>query len=157
MQTQTLPDKALGIRAATEADVPVLVTMTLAFLRGSEYAAHVAENPDQKHKLMCYLLGHPDGTVLVGEAGGIVVGMIGLMVVPHLFSGELTCGEVFWYVDPAHRGSTGIRLLRAAERWARDRGATVLQMIAPNARVGMLYQRLGYLPLEVSYTKRLEF
>jgi GNAT superfamily N-acetyltransferase len=127
----------------------------MAFLRESVYAAHVAEHPAQAEKVVRYLLEHPDGTVLVADVDGTVIGMIGLLVVPHLFSGELTCGEVCWFVDPAHRGSAGLRLLRAAEQWAREAGAVTMQMIAPTARAAALYERLHYTALETNYTKRI--
>lgn len=153
MTTQTAT--ALTIREATEADVPALVTLGMAFLRESVYAAHVGENPAQAEKVAQYLLAHPDGAVLVAEVDGTVIGMIGLMVVPHLFSGELTAGEVFYYINPDHRGSAGLRLLKAAEQWAKDAGAVAIQMIAPTARVCVLYERLGYTAIETNYTKRI--
>ncbi len=143
------------IREATEADIHALVTLGMAFLRESVYAAHIGENPAQAEKVARYLLEHPDGAVLVADVDGSVVGMIGLMVVPHLFSGELTAGEVFYFVSPEHRGSAGVRLLGGAEAWAKEHGAAQMQMIAPTARVCEFYERMGFTEIERNFQKRI--
>jgi hypothetical protein len=78
--------------------------------------------------------------------------MIGIVAYRHPLSGVPTAGEVMWWLDPSARGG-GLALLRHAERWAAETGAEQIQMIAPaaNARVGRLYARRGYRPLETSY------
>jgi GNAT superfamily N-acetyltransferase len=48
-----------------------------------------------------------------------------------------------------------VRLLRDAERWARARGAEALELVAPNPRVELLYERLGYTPVERMFFRRL--
>ena len=143
------------IRPATAADTEALVALGLASIRESVYAAHVAENPAQIGRVVAYLLAQPTATILVAERDDQVIGMIGLMVVPHLWSGVLTAGELTFYVSPDHRGSTGIRLLHAAEQWAREAGAVAIQMVAPTARAGQLYERLHYTAIESSYQKRI--
>ncbi len=152
-----LLDKVVGtlVRPATEADTDALVALGLAFVRESSYAAHVAENPAQIAKVIAYLLVTPGCVLLVAERDSTVIGMIGLMITPHLFSGVLTAGELAFYVHPAHRGMTGIRLLRAAEAWASEQGAQSISMIAPTEAVGQLYARLGYTVLETNYMKRI--
>jgi len=61
---------------------------------------------------------------------------------------------VFWWVTPGQRGD-GVRLLRAAESWAIERGAKTLQMIAPTERVGQFYARMGFTRADISYQKEL--
>jgi GNAT superfamily N-acetyltransferase len=63
--------------------------------------------------------------------------------------------EVVWWVEPEARGD-GVRLLRAAEDWAIEQGIGKMQMVAPNERVGALYERMGYLPVETSYQRTLD-
>lgn len=151
----SLATQTVLIREATEEDTEALVGLGLASIRESVYAAHVAENPAQIGRVIAYLLEQPTATILVAERDGVVIGMIGLIVVPHLWSGVLTAGELTFYVSPAHRGSTGIRLLRAAEQWARAAGAVAIQMVAPTARAGHLYERLQYTEIETNYQKRI--
>lgn len=141
------------IRPATHADIPTLVAMGRQFREQTAYRDLIAEAPEQMANL-CRLLIDGAGAILVLETDGFVVGMIGLHCAPHFFSGEPVAGEVFWWVDPEHRGG-GLRLLKAAEQWAREQGATVLQMIAPDGRVEQLYERLGYRAIERTYYRKL--
>jgi len=142
------------IREATLADVPALVAMGADFLHTTSYARLVADNPAQMDRLARQLIASDDGLLLVADAGALV-GMIGVLVFPHHLSGERIAGELFWWVDPTVRGALGVRLLRQAEGWAVTRGATALQMVAPDRRVGVLYERLGYAPIETAYQRRL--
>jgi RimJ/RimL family protein N-acetyltransferase len=151
MLTET---RAAVIRAATEADIPALVAMGREFRAQTGYHRVIAEDAAQMATFCRQLLGGL-GTILVLEDDGGLIGMIGLTCLPHFLSGEVTAGEVFWWVDLAHRGR-GLRLLRAAEAWARAQGAVSLQMIAPDARVERLYERLGYVAIERTYQRRLD-
>lgn len=141
------------IRSALLADVPRLVEMGTHFLRASPYAAHIAENAQQMDALATQMVTTDGMTVLVAETDRIV-GMLGLVASPNFLSGELTAGEVFWWMEPDARGA-GVRLLKAGEQWARDRGAVSLQMIAPDAHVEQFYQRVGYVPIERTFIRRL--
>jgi GNAT superfamily N-acetyltransferase len=144
------------IREATVADVPRLLEMGLRFLRESEYAAHIDGDPAQIEQTMRQLIDLEDRAILVTTRGEDVVGMIGLVAYPHPFSGQRAVVELFWWVDPEHRtGGDGIRLLRAAEAWARKASARHIQMIAPNGDVERLYQRLGYTRVEVAFQRSL--
>jgi GNAT superfamily N-acetyltransferase len=140
------------IRLASEADIPRLVEMGVRFRRETEYAQHFDENPEQMARLLQQLIAG-DG-VLVSEREGRLVGMIGYVLFPHFLSAEMTAGEVFWWTEPEHRG-IGIRLLREAERRAKQAGAQRFQMIAPNEQVASMYRRLGYGFVEATYQRYL--
>jgi GNAT superfamily N-acetyltransferase len=140
------------IRLATESDVPRLVEMGLRFRRESDYSLHLGENPVKMAALARNLAAAE--SILVSERDGRLVGMFGYIVFPHFMSGEITAGEVFWWVEPEHRGD-GVKLLRAAEIRARAGGATRMQMIAPNERVAGLYRRLKYDFVEATYQRGL--
>lgn len=140
------------IRLACESDVPRLVEMGLRFRRETGYCQHLAESAGNMAQTATRLI--ESGGVLVSERAGQIVGMIGIFLFPHFLSGEMTAGEVFWWVEPEHRGE-GIKLLREAEKQARERGAVKLQMIAPTAKVAALYERLGYEFVESAYQRTL--
>lgn len=140
------------IRLACEADIPRLVEMGLRFRRESEYRDVLAENAEKMRELATQLA--KSGCLVVSEREGRLVGMLGYVLFPHFLSGELVGGEVFWWVEPECRGE-GLKLLRAAEDRARSHGAKNFQMIAPNERVGSLYRRLGYKPVETSFQRAL--
>jgi GNAT superfamily N-acetyltransferase len=122
------------------------------FLTETVYRGRVAVNPAQLASLGAGLLAGDAGTIFVAEVAGDVVGMIGLLAFQHPMAGELTVSELFWWVEPEHRGR-GVRLLKRAEQWAHEIGAVKLFMIAPTAEVARLYERLGFEYLEMAYQK----
>lgn len=144
----------LTIRPATVADVPRLVALSCRFRAETAYRALVADDPGQHAALFTQLVEGPTSVVLVADEAGLVVGVIACVLQPHHFSGQRTASEVIWWVEPEARGA-GLRLKRAAERWAAECGAVQIQMSAPatlaGARVGRLYQRRGYRPVETIY------
>lgn len=146
----------MTIRHATTEDIPRIIEMGLAFLRSSPYAVFMRENPQRIQELATELIASPDGAVLLlARDDGSVCGMLALVAFNHFLSSDRFAGEVVYWVDPDARGA-GVRLLRKAEAWARERGAGALQMISPNPRVDALYDRLGYVPTERSFYRRLK-
>lgn len=142
------------IRLATAADLDPLVDLGARFLRSSPYASHFAFSAARMRQTGEWLLEH--GAILVADAEGEPVGMLGVAVMPHPIAGELFGSEVFWWVDPAARGRTGLRLLQAAEQWAADHGASFFQVAAPDPKVERIYAALGYRPLERAFQKRMD-
>jgi GNAT superfamily N-acetyltransferase len=145
-------ERVLTIRAATVNDIPRILEMGHRFNESSEYRTilRVADGPMEvlARKLI------PAGWLLLSEIDGETVGMIGFYVYPHFLTGEMIGGEIFWWMEPEHRGA-GKALLKAAEDIARRCGAKQMQMIAPNERVGRLYQRLKYGYVESTYQKAI--
>ncbi len=141
-------------REATIEDIPRMVRMGQRFRAESIYASRLHDSPEHMAALGARLIGSADGICYVIDRDGQLTGMIGMLVFAHHFSGERTAGELFFWVEPEHRGQ-GLRLLKAAEAWARDQRATTIQMIAPTQDVEVLYQRVGYHKLEVAYEKEL--
>lgn len=140
-------------RQAVRSDIPHMTVMGVHFLRASQYASHIVENPDAMFDLLAKLIDAEDGVVFVsGEDRP--QGMIGAHLFRHPISGEIMASELFWWVEPEHRGA-GLPLLRALEAWARSRGAAKLQMIAPDDRTGRVYGALGYAKLETTFQKAL--
>lgn len=147
----------MTLREAVQSDLPMLVAMGQRFLASSLYRGVITENVDQMAATASMLVDSPDGCVIVAETDGSgPVGMLGVVAFTHHISGERVGGEVFWWVEPAARGTVGVRLLKAAEAWARAHGASQIQMIAPNERVATLYARLGYQAMETTYLRSLK-
>ncbi len=143
------------IRLATLDDVPALVAMGQQFAETPEYAPILTLDPQVAAAMASMLIQSDDALVLVDEPEGQhVVGMIAFLLTPHLMSGELLALEVVWWVNPEKR-SDGVKMLRIAEAWAKDRGAHAVQLIAPSARVERFYQVMGYRRVEVAYQKRI--
>lgn len=145
----------MTIRHATMDDVVAVVDMGLEFFATSSYQQLGEGDPESIATLLGTVL--EVGTVLLAcDDAGEPIGMIALIVVPHLFSGRTYCDEVAWFVKPGHRGSAGVRLIAEAERWAGQNGAHMLKMVAPEGSdVATLYRRRGYRQLETAYIKDL--
>lgn len=145
----------IEVRLATVDDVDAVVELGLEFLETSTYRQLGAGDPDTIARLLCTVLDH--GAVFLATVDEAVVGMIAVLMVPHIFSGETFCDEVAWFVKPAHRGRAGILLLQAAERWAVQNHAKLVKMVAPEGTtVGDLYRRKGYTVIETAFVKVLQ-
>lgn len=151
--TATLTPAVTTVRFATAEDVPDMVAMGTRFLR-TIYAGLIVGDEATMTALAHGLLANPDGVWLLAERQGVLVGMLGGLAYRHPMSGEPTAAELCWWVQPEARGC-GLRLLKRFEQWAREKGAVVLQMIAPTAETETLYQRLGFDRVEVTYQRRL--
>jgi GNAT superfamily N-acetyltransferase len=130
------------IRPATMQDTTRLVEMARRFVAETAYAPLVSVSEPQLTATVDWVLSQ--GALFVATAGDALV------------SGERVASELCWWVEPEHRnGSAAVRLLHAAETWAREQGAVVFQMVAPNQRVEDFYQAMGYDRVEVAYQKRV--
>jgi GNAT superfamily N-acetyltransferase len=142
------------IRQAAAEDLERILEMALRFVSETKYRGLIEISPEALTKTVCALAANPDGAIFVSEAEEHITGMIALLVFDHPYSGVRTASEMVWWVEPESRG-VGLRLLDAAEEWARGGGAEIMQMVAPTEAIGRLYERLGYKPVETSYQRRL--
>jgi GNAT superfamily N-acetyltransferase len=88
-----------------------------------------------------------------------LLGFIGVTTLPSPLDRKPVCNEHFFYVIPAHRGPGGVKLIRAAETWAKERGCSAILLTASKLasarhdRVERLYTRLQYKPFESVFIK----
>ena len=137
------------MRVATHDDVERIIDMGERFVR-EKYAGHIGVSREASAATLAMMIESPNMLLLVEEHG-----VIGVILFKHPFSGELVASETFWWVDPEHRGA-GIRLMREAERWARERGAVKMQMGEPaGSAMARFYERVGYAPIESTYQREL--
>ena len=145
------------IRKASLSDIPRLVGMGKRFIAETEYHGKISENETALTETMTGLVSSEHSRVLVADDGQ-PFGMIGVFVFSHPFSAQRIGCESFWWIEPEHRGThSGVRLLKEAERWAKQRGAERMIMVHPAgaSRVGRIYELLGYDKLEEQYQKDL--
>jgi GNAT superfamily N-acetyltransferase len=145
------------IRPVTSDDVPDVLRMARRFLSSDgPYHGRIAVNDASVCALATLLMDGGERLGLVAESGGQVVGMFGMFCFTHPITNERVAAELCWWIDPEARGSRlALQLLRTAETWARDAGAQVIEMIAPDERVAQLYDRIGYERTDVHYRKTL--
>lgn len=143
------------IRDAVENDVPRIVEMGRAFfeISGQDDIATFDDEAAAEAVRQCM----SGGVVLVIEKEGALVGMAAALIYRvYVSRDDMTAQELFWWVEPEHRGA-GRKLFEMLERRAKENGAASLSMIALESMkwVGRLYERAGYRPLDHTYVKRL--
>jgi GNAT superfamily N-acetyltransferase len=133
------------IRSATRDDLVPLVRL-LGVLFAIE--ADFRPDPRRQRRGLALMLEEPERRgVLVAERAGAVVGMVTVQLVVSTAEGSASGWLEDLVVDEgARHGGVGRRLLLAAERWARARGATRLQLLADaeNAPALGFYARMEW-------------
>ena len=149
------PPAGVAIRCAAERDIEDLVAL-LEILFGIEKDFR-ADPQRQRRGLALMLADRERRCVLVAERDGGVVGMVTAQLVVSTAEGAPSALVEDMVVLPAERGrGLGRALLGAIEAWARDRGATRLQLLADreNAPALRFYDRLGWRPTQLVAWRR---
>lgn len=147
------------IRFATDADLEALIRIGRDFYEFNVYKEHVELDPESLATTIAML--RADHVLLVAEEGDKVVGAAGALIAPLYWNHAKKQGvEIFWWLDPEHRGGgNGKRLRRMLEDVARMRGADFWNMIALEAsepeKVGAMYEKDGLKLVEHIYMKAL--
>lgn len=145
-------------REATKDDLVDIARLGELFYKESGYSKYTDFKYSSVFETMTFLLNSPMGVLVVAEEEKIV-GIAGLILFPFHFNHDYLCAqELFWYVEPDHRGS-GNHLYNFLEQKAKEKGCQALIMIALETLnpkiVGKLYERKGYQKHENLYIKRL--
>lgn len=111
--------------------------------------ARLQFDPERLSGVAANLIPNKDCCVLVGDAGGVLIGMFVGFVMQHIFSTASYASDMALYVSPEERGGTlAVRFLRRFEEWARTAGAAELvpgiSTEVEVERTARLYERLGY-------------
>jgi GNAT superfamily N-acetyltransferase len=144
------------VRPAAPGDLDDLVR-----LLGLLFALEADFEPDaarQRRGLAAMLADPARRTVLVAERGGAVVGMVtGQLLVSTAEGGPSVLLEDLVLVEPARGGGLGRALVEALEAWARERGATRVQLLVDEENLAALgfYRRIGWRPTQLRALRRL--
>ena len=99
--------------------------------------------------------------LLVGFENDEPIGFMGLFIQDSPLGADVILNENFWYIDKAHRGMAGVRMLKAAERTGREKGCNKFSVTASYlaneaaTRVESLYKAMGFRLFEKIYIKGL--
>lgn len=146
------------VRPAEPADLPRILEMARLFYPSTPYPAFAPICDDSIAALVTQMCD--TGVMLVADDGAGPVGMVGLVIAPFIFNrAYLAAYEVVWWVDPKAQGKgAGAALLAAIEPACRARGCAAIQMVhlaTSPPQAARLYERMGYVHSETSYTKVL--
>jgi ribosomal protein S18 acetylase RimI-like enzyme len=136
---------SIRVRCATEADLPMLVELLRALFA---IEPDFSFEPGLQRRGLAAMLADPDRrVVLVAEGDGAAVGMATGQLLVSTAEGGLACvvEDVVVAADWRHHGIGGW-LLDQLARWAAERGATRLQLVADrdNASALGFYERHGW-------------
>lgn len=148
------------VREATEDDIAVIIPMAKSAYGNGASEVLGEFDADAVSQFVANLIANPkDSAILLARINGVPVGMLALFLMPSFLSPATVMGQEFsLWVDPEHRThGVGSSLLMAAESWASDRAAKVLNVVAMRDQ-GDLARRFlvsGYRLLQSTYTRRL--
>lgn len=147
----------MNVRPAEDRDIPKIISMGRKFWAQTAFK-DIVYCPDSIAESAREMMAN--GLLLVVEEGE-VVGAVGAVMAP-LYANRsvMIASELYWWIEPEYRDSgAGKLLLRGIEQAAKDRGITVFAMMALEAvepeKAAAIYQRLGYVPSERTFQKRL--
>jgi predicted N-acetyltransferase YhbS len=149
------------IRLAEPEDLIEIIDMGRVFFEHSGNGKFTTfDEPSLTATLISLISGVAGGTLLVAETDGRVVGMAACVVFPFYANNSTLIGqEVFFWVNPEHRGSVGNALLDELEVSAMRKGAKVF--INANlagerdSAFARFYRRRGYTPAECTHIRVL--
>jgi GNAT superfamily N-acetyltransferase len=144
------------IREAGPSDVGAVVDMAARFISETSYRDVLPFDAGGIERLFAHLLEH--GLMVLADREGAVVGMLIIAYTTLATGGDhVVAEEVAWWVEPEHRGGrTAYKMLRFGLERARQDGCNSVTMRSPSGSpVGEFYERLGFRPIETTYSKRL--
>lgn len=150
------------VRAATVADLAVCVDLASRFHAAAPISDIAPFDRDGMAVTLREMFTNPRAGIWLALIDGKPVGIAGALRYPLYFNPAYEVAqELFWWLDPAARGSgAGEKLFQSVQSWAKETGASAVFMIAlDDSRVGKMdkfYRRAGYHPLERTYVKETQ-
>ena len=147
------------IRQAHIDDVPVLAMMGEKFYQYSAFKNYVPYDVESAASKLAQLLLSGFLYVAEHDEDGIIAGLAGTMTTMWCNNSLPVASELAWWVEEKHRKSpVGIRLYKAFEKWAYERGVYTVIMsdliIDDNAPAEKLFKKLGFSVVERGHIKR---
>jgi GNAT superfamily N-acetyltransferase len=147
------------IRLPERSEIPALVEMGRRFHAASGYSDIATFDANSVSSMLASMIDGENFVFLVVEKKGELLGGAGALIFPcYLNLAHRTAQELFWYVDPEHRG-VGIRLFDALCSEVKRKGAESLMMITLESLkpelVGAFYERRGFRNISRSFIKGL--
>jgi N-acetylglutamate synthase-like GNAT family acetyltransferase len=150
------------IRKAKLEDLEVYNELLKDFHKASPMDGVVEFSPEGCLQFLHTSVTNESVLLLVSEIDGEIVGVTSAVLYPMYFNPDaLVAQELWWWLTPSARGSgAGNLMFKELERWSKDKGASVLFMIAlederANA-MEKVYARAGFKPMERTFSKELK-
>lgn len=146
------------IRLANKDDLEGIARLGQLFFNETSFKNFTHYDPESVIQFLNALLDSDEGVIVVATIDNEMIGMCAAVLYPIYFNlKDKGAQELFWWVNPEHRGTTGKHMLRLMESEVKRRGAASFTMIALEAvepvRTGKIYKRQGYETIEHHYIK----
>ena len=130
------------IRPAVEADIPRIIDMVERLAE----AVSGPQTPCRKKtgQTIAGLIHSPDGSVWL-SGGGFIAGCITQTII----SPNPVAIELGWWASDR----SGLALLRTFERWAHERGATLIKLTCNGGPAQAILERSGYRVAEIQMVR----
>lgn len=152
----------IDIRLMKEEDFDQILRMSKQFSKDSDLIDSIGIDDVSLISFLKNLVNSVGGFGLVADDDGKLVGMLGIMILPHVFNNNvLVAEEIAWWVDRDYRKkiSIGMNMLRLAEEVMKGYGVKISFMKflhKPELNPEILekfYTRVGYKKLETTMMK----
>jgi GNAT superfamily N-acetyltransferase len=144
------------IRRATVYDLDRLIPLAEEFYSASKSLGNF--KPYIFIAIWTSLMSGGIGTVFIAESENGIEGTLGATLVCNGYDDGSVAEERFWFVRKESRG-VGLDLYRAFERWAKEQGASEIQMVhlldSMPEKLERFYRTEGYRPIETRWTRNL--
>ena len=157
---QQTHDTNYEIREANQSDVFDLTLSVKQFCKEIPHPAWRSTDSSKIKDVITQIIDHPEGFVKVasynGEIIGALIGFINSTPINHYkFSQEI----MFWF-DPEHRnGKVSHKLIDDYVDWSKQNNCSFARLSSLDellgSRVGVLFKRKGFTPIETAYVKEL--
>ena len=139
----------MPIRPIEPNDLPKVIELGRGMHQESVYR-NFDYSPEKFGRMLYHFVSNPEKFfAYVGTANNKLTGVLLGSIGEHYFGTDLIASDTLWYVSPQSRGSrVGLQLLRAFEKWAKDRSAAEVCMGVSSGlsaeKTGGMLQKLGY-------------
>jgi len=151
----------LRVRPATLMDLGEYARLGEQFIAASPLGQEAGSNIEDTVRFLITALDNPNIGMWLAERDGRVIGICSAMAYPLYFRPDYTIvQELWWWLTPEARGSgAGQMMFKEIERWAKEKNASALTMIALDdervEKVSKFYRRAGFRPMERLFFKEL--
>lgn len=152
----------MRVRPATLMDLAEYARLGEQFIAASPLGKEAGHSAEETAQFLVSALDNPNVGMWLTEKDGQMIGICGAIAYPLYFRPSyIIVQELWWWLTPEARGSgAGQMMFKEIERWAKDKNASALTMIALEnesvEKVSKFYRRAGFRPLERAFFKGLE-
>tara|TARA_R110001632_G_scaffold213640_1_gene340036 strand:- start:222 stop:683 length:462 start_codon:yes stop_codon:yes gene_type:complete len=148
------------LRDAIETDVLDIVLAVKQFCKEVPHPAWGRFDSNKVKDLVSSLIDSEAGFVKIVTIDEEVVGALVAMASPIPINSFIFAQEIMFWLDPDHRnGKTSSKLIEEYVEWSKAAGCDFVRLSSLDellgSRVGVLFKRKGFKPIETAYIKEL--